>query len=151
MADSTPVAASVKEIRAAFPKMSDTFVLGCIEKNMPMAQVAEAVVEEQQRMLADQEATIAALEAEIASRDEAQAKAEAEAKAKEEAEAKAKAAGNQPVQTPGDSGQPSALARWNDAIADGRKRGLSHQAAAIEANRRNPGLREQMLAEINAR
>lgn len=52
--------------------------------------------------------------------------------------------------TPSQRGS-SALQQWNDAIKaeQARRPNMSRSAAAMSANRKNPGLRERILAEAN--
>lgn len=45
----------------------------------------------------------------------------------------------------------SAVARWKAAIAKGVESGLPKAKAVMQADRQNPGLREAMLKEVNAR
>lgn len=44
----------------------------------------------------------------------------------------------------------TASQRWDAAVAAEKARGSNGPNAVIAANRKNPGLREQMLAEVNA-
>lgn len=163
MTESTPVAATVQQIKAAYPKAKAEFVLSCIEKSLPMASVASAAAEEMMKENEELKAKVSALEEEMA---KAKAKAESDeetpdAKAegedmeddeeKEKVEAKAKARGAKPV-AKGTSGKPSASARWNDAVESALpKCGNNKMKAVALASRNNPGLREAMIAEVNAR
>lgn len=150
MSDTKPVAASLAEIKAAFPKAKPDFVLNCLERQMPMASVMTEMVSalENENM---------ALKAELDNcKSQLSAKAEEEetmkAKAMEEEEAaKAKAkSGVKPV-AKAKEGSPSASAKslWNSAIQAKVASGIPKAKAAALVNRENPGLREQMLAEIN--
>lgn len=161
MSESQPVAATIAEIKAAFPKAKAEFVLNCIEQKLPLASVATVAVKE---MMAENDAMaakIAALEEEIASAkakamEEEEAKAKAKAKAEEEEEAKAKATarrtGVRPIAQASGNGTPTATAQWNGAIHDALAATNGDRAKAVAlANRSNPGLREAYLAEVNAR
>lgn len=161
MSESTPVAATVQQIRAAYPKAKAEFVLSCIEKSMPMASVAAAAAEEMMKENEELKAQVAAMTEEIAKAkacDEAATKSKAEGdeevpteEEKTNAKATAKASGAKPV-AKGTSGSPSARAKWDNAIeaAMPKCNGNKMKAVAL-ANRQNPGLREAMLAEVNAR
>jgi ATP-dependent protease ClpP protease subunit len=162
MTESTPVAATVQQIKAAYPKAKAEFVLSCIEKALPMASVASAAAEEMMKENEELKAKVSALEEEMA---KAKAKAESDEEKpdakvegeddteeeKEKVEAKAKASGAKPV-AKGTSGRPSASARWNDAIESALPKCNGNKMKAVAlASRNNPGLREAMLAEVNAR
>ena len=154
MTDSTPKAATVTEIKAAYPQAKAEFVLDCVEKQLPMASVATAAAEEMMKENAELAKANATLQEEIDALKAAAAKAEGdemeeEAAAEETAEATAKS-GVKPV-AKGAAGRPAAKARWDEAIAEATKRtnGNKMKAAAL-ANRENPGLRKEMLAEVNA-
>ena len=163
MTESTPVAATVQQIKAAFPKAKAEFVLSCIEKSLPMASVASAAAEEMMKENEELKAQVAAMQEEMAAakakamEDEEKPDAKAEGEDMEEEEkkedtvAKARARGAKPV-AKGTSGKPSASARWSQAVdsALGKCGGNKMKAVAL-ASRQNPGLREQMLAEVNAR
>lgn len=140
-----PVAATVKQIKAAFPKMSEKFVLACLEKELPMAQVAEEAADTLQ---AENEQLRSELEDLKSQAEEAKAQAEAETKA--QSEAKAEAQGNQPVATATNQPGMSAGDRWSQAVQACMKEGMTRSRAVQAANRRNPGLRAEMLAEVNA-
>lgn len=157
MPESTPVAATIQEIKAAYPKAKAEFVVKCLEKSMPMASVASAAVEE---MMTENAALRAELEEMKAAKAKAEEPAEEEvdpaAKAMEEeeetVEAKATArSGVKPVAKAKTSG-PSASARWNSSVESclAKCNGNKMKAVAM-ANRNNPGLREAFIAEVNAR
>lgn len=154
MTESTPVAATVQQIKAAFPKAKAEFVLSCIEKALPLASVASAAAEEMMKENEELVAKVKAMEEELTA---LKAKAsespemEDEEEKKEESVAKAKAHGAKPV-AKGASVTPTASARWNAAIADAlTKTGGDKMKAVALANRQNPGLRELMVSEVNAR
>jgi ATP-dependent protease ClpP protease subunit len=46
MPESTPVAATLQEIEAAFPTASEKFIVKCLRRNLPLASVATAAAEE---------------------------------------------------------------------------------------------------------
>jgi hypothetical protein len=157
MADAqTVAAATLQEIKAAYPKAKAEFVLKCLEKSMPMASVAQAAIEE---MMAEN----AALRAEVQAMKEEMAKAEMPAEdpaamedeeiVEEMVEAKAgpvaKSRGVKPVAKAKTSG-PTAGVRWDSAIeACLPKCGGNRVKAVAMANRQNPGLRAAYLAEVN--
>lgn len=163
MTESVPVAATVQQIRTAYPKAKAEFVLSCIEKSMPMASVASAAAEEMMKENEELKAKVSAMEEEMTAikakameeempAEEESAKAKAKAEDDEEKEvAKARAKGVKPV-AKGTSSKPSASARWENAIETSiPKCGGNKMKAVALANRQNPGLREAYLAEVNAR
>lgn len=156
MSESKPVAATVKEIKAAFPaiaKSKPQFVIDCIEKEMPLASVATAAAEEMLKENEELKAKVAAMEEEMTA---LKAKAEItidteEEDQKEESEAKARATGAKPI-AKGGSSTPSASVKWNSAVSDAlAKCGGNRMKAVAMASRNNPGLREAMLQEVNSR
>lgn len=149
-----PVAATVSEIKRKFPKAKAEFIVKCMEKEMPMEEVAVAVVDETMAENETLMARISALETEMAAMKAAspimpvptlQPEVETEMEY-----AKAKATGVKPVAKATSSTMPSAKARWNDLISSKLRDGVPKAKAAIYVNRENPGLREQMLAEVNS-
>lgn len=167
MSESKPVAATVKEIKAAFPalaKKRPDFVVDCIEREMPLASVASAAAEEMMKENEELKAKVTALEEEMA---KAKAKAEGDEdkpcaegedmpeedddEKKKDAEAKARARGAKPL-AKGTSGRPSAKLRWDAAVESAMAKTRNNKPKAVAlASRTNPGLREAMLAEVNAR
>ncbi len=152
MSDSVPVAATLQEIKAAYPKAKADFIVKCLEKSLPMASVAHAAVEE---MMEENKALRA--ECDALKADAAKAKAEfppkedgEEEPEEEKTEAKATArSGVKPV-AKAKTGGPSAKARWESAIDTCLPKCSGNKAKAVAmANRTNPGLREAMLSEVN--
>lgn len=152
-----PVAATIKEIKAAYPKAKAEFIVKCMEQSMPMPKVAEAAYAEvmiDNQSLADR---ITALEAQLASMamPEAMEQPVAEepivpvaampvtpiAKAKSGVAPLAQAK-SQPVK--------SAKQSWSALIQAKVGIGIPRAKAATLVNKENPGLREQMLAEVNS-
>jgi ATP-dependent protease ClpP protease subunit len=155
MSDSQPVAATVQEIKSAYPKANSDFIVRCIERSMPMASVAVAAAEEMNQRLEAAEAKVKAYEeAEAkakAMKDEEEAKAKARAEEDDEAKATAKATGAKPVAQRSSGATPLASAQWRQAIDAKVATGTPKAKAVQLVNRENPGLREAMLAEANAR
>jgi hypothetical protein len=155
-----PVAATIQEIKAAYPKAKADFIVKCLERSLPMASVATAAAEE---MMSENEELMAkckameeelvkykAMESESPDDEEEKPEAKAEKDEEEKPEAKAKS-GVKPVAKARTSG-PSASARWNQAVdAAMAKTGNNKMKAVALANRNHPGLREAFLAEANAR
>lgn len=141
-----PVAATVKEIKAAFSKMGEKFILECLEKELPLAVVAEEAAETLMTENEDLKARLEALTSELASVKEA-----VEAQAAEEVEAVASAKGSQPVAV-GNAGPGAAPARvrWSQAVQACVAEGMPKPKAVQAACKRHPGLREEMLSEVNA-
>src|SRR5690606_29278745 len=66
MSESQPVAATIQEIRSAFPKAKAEFVLKCLERSLPMASVASAAAEEMMTENEQLQSRVAELEDELA-------------------------------------------------------------------------------------
>jgi len=161
-----PVAASVKEIKAAFPKMKAEFYVRCLEKDMPMASVANAAVEELMAENEQLQTQCKAMEEELltmrakaegeevlptAEGEELLIEAEGEEEEMPAAKAKAKVGVRPVARAVGQSRQKNATARWNSAVSSClASTGGNKMKAVAMANKQNPGLREQMLAEANA-
>ena len=154
MADQTPVAATIQEIKSAFPKAKSDFIIRCLERSLPMASVAAAAAEE---MMAENEelmAKVAALEAELAkaaeltieTEEEEQEPMDSEEETMEAVKAKS---GVRPI-AKRSSSLPSAKAQWDNAVEECLTKCRGDRAKAVAmANKQNPGLRQEMLAEIN--
>ena len=148
-----PVAATVTEIKRKFPKAKSDFIVKCMEQSMPMEEVATAVVEETMAENETLSAKVKAMEEELMA---LKAKAlEIEVEPKEEEEevmpaptAKAKS-GVAPVAKAKALGTASAKAKWQSLIQAKVSTGVPQSKAVISVNKENPGLREQMLAEVN--
>jgi ATP-dependent protease ClpP protease subunit len=165
MSESKPVAATLQEIEAAFPKASEKFIVKCLRRNLPLASVATAAAEEmmseneglkkQVSAMTEELAKYKAAEVNIDSDDDDEEDEEekpAMAMEDEEKKTEAKArSGVKPVAKARTSG-PSARVRWDQAIdAAMAKCGNNKMKAVALANRNHPGLREAYLAEVNAR
>lgn len=169
MSDSKPVAATVQEIKTAFPKAKSDFIVRCLERQLPMASVAQVAAEE---MMTENETLamkVQSMEEELAKsraqldelaarakameggeEEEEEAKAKAEYDEKEEM-AKARRTGAAPIAR-GTAAKPTASARWSEAVAQCLTRTGGDRVKAVAlANKQNPGLREAYLAEVNAR
>jgi ATP-dependent protease ClpP protease subunit len=160
-----PVAATIQEIKAAYPKAKSDFIVKCLERSLPMASVASAAAEEMMSENEDLKKQVSAMQEELAkykAMDEEKAKAmegeddeeEKPAMAMEDEEKKTEAkakSGVKPVAKARTSG-PSASVRWNQAVdAAMAKTGNNKMKAVALANRNHPGLREAMVSEVNAR
>ena len=158
-----PVAATIQEIKAAYPKAKSDFIVKCLERSLPMASVASAAAEEmmsenedlkkQVSAMTEELAKYKAAELEISTEDEGEEEEPAMAMEDEEKkpDAKAKARGVRPVAKARTSG-PSASVRWGQAVdAAMAKTGNNKMKAVALASRNHPGLREAFLAEVNAR
>jgi hypothetical protein len=159
-----PVAATIQEIKAAYPKAKSDFIVKCLERSLPMASVASAAAEEMMSENEDLKKQVSAMQEELAkykAMDDEKAKAmededdeEKPAMAMEDEEEKVEAkakSGVKPVAKARTSG-PSASVRWNQAVdAAMTKTGNNKMKAVALANRNHPGLREAFLAEANAR
>jgi ATP-dependent protease ClpP protease subunit len=158
-----PVAATIQEIKAAYPKAKADFIVKCLERSLPMASVASAAAEEMMSENEELKKQVSAMTEELAkykAMDDEKAKAiedeeeKPEAKAEEDEEEKPEAkakSGVKPVAKARTSG-PSASVRWNQAIETALAKCRGNRAKAVAmANRNHPGLRAAMVAEANAR
>lgn len=153
----TKTPATVKELKAAFPKASAEFLVKAAEEEMTLEEASKAhfraMEKENENMKAelemfkkkDEEAKAKAMEEE-----EEETKKEEEAKAAAEAKAKR---GGQPIAhaTGGAGGGLSATARWNDEVNKAIAGGLPKAKALSRVNRQFPELRAAYLAEFNNR
>lgn len=157
MSESKPVAATVKQIKAAYPKAKESFIVRCMEKEMPMEEVSTAMSEELQTENETLSAKVAAMEQELQAFKAAKAEQElaaqaALAKAQEDEEA-AKARAKSGVKPVAKSQAPvpsSARAKWQNAINAKIQSGLARPVAILQVDQEDPSLREQMLAEVNS-
>lgn len=157
-----PVAATIQEIKAAYPKSKSDFIVKCLERSLPMASVASAAAEEMMSENEDLKKQVTAMTEELAKYKAAELEVCTEDDSEEEPtiamedeekkpDAKAKARGVRPVAKARTSG-PSASVRWSEAIdAAMAKTGNNKIKAVALASRNHPGLREAFLAEVNAR
>ena len=163
MSESKPVAATLQEIEAAFPKASEKFIVKCLRRSLPLASVASAAAEEMMSENEDLKKQVTAMTEELAKYKAAELEIGIEDEEKEEdpamamedeekkPDAKSKARGVRPVAKARTSG-PSARVRWDEAIdAAMAKTGNNKMKAVALASRNHPGLREAFLAEVNAR
>jgi ATP-dependent protease ClpP protease subunit len=146
-----PIAATVTEIKRKFPKAKAEFIVRCMEKEMPMEEVAVAVVDETMAENDTLMARISALETEMAAM---KAKAmevpvEEEVVVEEVAPVAKAKSGVAPVAKAKSAGAVSAKAKWNSLIQAKVVSGIPKSKATSSVNKENPGLREQMLAEVN--
>jgi ATP-dependent protease ClpP protease subunit len=157
MSDSTPVAATIDEIEAAFPKMKPSTVLACLKAKKPLASVAQAAVEEMMAENQEMAARCKAMEEELAKYKSMEPKEDEPAEAMEDeeevVESKVTARGGvKPIAKAKSVTGVSARARWNEAVKACLPQAKNDRTRASQlANRQNPGLREAMLAEVNAR
>jgi ATP-dependent protease ClpP protease subunit len=159
MSESKPVAATVKQIKAAYPKAKESFIVRCMEKEMPMEEVSSEYSEELTKENETLSAKVKAMEDELTALKAAKATEEeqvkmalAKAKTEEEEMAKAKAhSGVKPVaksQSP--AAATSARAKWSGLVSAKIQSGLSRDKAILEVEKTDPNLRLEMLAEVNA-
>jgi ATP-dependent protease ClpP protease subunit len=151
MSDSQPVAATIQEIKRAFPKAKADFIVKCMEQQMPMPQVAATAVEETMAENDSLMARISALETEMAAM-KAKSAVEVEVEPEmpvEEPVAKAKS-GVAPVAKAKSSSGFSAKAKWKDSVHAYVAKGFARDKAILSVEKDHPGLREQMLEEVNS-
>jgi len=151
-----PVAATIQQIKSAYPKAKADFVVKCLEQSMPMPQVAAAAMEEVQAENTDLNARLDAVIAELTALKEAnQAEEIAEpvvqavAKAETvEAKTTAKRSGAAPV-AQGSKVKPSSKMQWSEAVALHVTQGSKRDRAILQVDIDQPGLRQAMLQEVN--
>lgn len=161
----TMAPATFVELKTAFPRAKADFIVACQEKghtldkaraeyDEQMAKALEETIEELAKAKAQIEELKKEEEAKAKAQEEEKKDAEAKAKAQEEeekkaAEAKAKAGVKAAASGKAKGGQ-SALASWNDAIAEKIKTGLPRAKAVRAVVIENPELQGQVIAEANA-
>lgn len=140
-----PVAATLPELKAAFPGATSEFLLAQLEASATIEQATRAYI-------AHQDAELAAAK----QREEEARKEAAESKAAAE-EAKQKSLEGMPGnQDDGSSAgettvYENAAEKWRDLIRQRTEKGMSRQEVAVKVDRENPGLREQYLQEWRPR
>ena len=144
-----PVAATVTEIKRKFPKAKADFIVKCMEKEMAMEDVAVAVVDETMAENESLAMKVQAMEEELKA-----LKAKSMEYVEEEEEMKApmmaRAKGVKPVAKATSTTTISAKAKWNQLISEKELKGIPKARATMLVNREHPGLREQMLSEVNS-
>ena len=158
---STPplIAASIQDIKAAFPKAKSDFILRCLEQQMPLEKVAVEAANQSMSEIdtliaknAELMAKIAELTTEI---DALKAAATTTPVAQnggtlpEPATPLARKTGVDPV-AKGSAAQITAKARWYDAVQAKIRTGINREQAVIAVEQETPGLRASMLAELTA-
>jgi len=146
-----PVAATVTEIKRKFPKAKADFIVKCMEKEMAMEDVAVAVVDETMAENETLAMKVQAMEEELKAL-KAKASEYVEAEEEKEVPMMAKAKGVKPVAklNTGAAGGISAKAKWKDAIRAVVDKGVPRAQAVFVVDSEYPGLRDQMLAEVNS-
>lgn len=153
VSESQPVAATIEEIEAAYPKAKPAFVLACLKKRMPLASVATAAVEEMMRENEELKAQIAAMQQEMGKAKSMEVEVVEEEKEEEMQEmAQAKAKGVKPIAKAKSTEGISARARWDEAVTSALAKCRNDRRKAVAlARRENPGLAEALVAEANSR
>lgn len=154
MSESQPVAATLNEIEAAFPQAKAEFVIKCLKKSLPMASVAQAAVEEMMAENAAMAAKCQAMEEELAkykgmSTEEQPASEMTVEVEEEEVMPSARRRGVAPVAIARKPAGVSAKDQWDAAINSELPKHKSKSLAVSAVNRKHPGLRAQMLSEVN--
>jgi ATP-dependent protease ClpP protease subunit len=153
MSDSPRVAASLKQIKAAFPKAKADFVIRCMEKEMTIEEVNASAMDEVQAENESLYAKVKAMEEELAAMKAAKAMEEPKPDAmdddEEEVVGKAPSAAVAPVAKARRAPAISARVRWNEVIENYEKSGLSRLQSAQKACREHRDLHNELLAEAN--
>lgn len=161
MSNAQTVAATVNEIEAAFPKAKAEFVLSCIKRSLPIAQVQAEMMSDtmsQNEMLTTKcqqlESNIAAMQTELAA---AKAAMEIEVSPEDEpapvvapAAVAPSARGAKPVARAASAIIATAKAQWDNLVDEKVKAGLSRPKAVLALAKTHESLRQQMLSEVNA-
>ena len=153
MSDATPVPATVQEIKRMFPKAKSDFIIKCLEQQMPMQQVAATAVQDTMTENDTLLARVAALEQQVASM---QAEETAEpvvaptAAAPVEQPVALARSGVKPIAKSKAAATVSAKSQWDTCITAKVNSGMPKAKAVGQVNKENPGLREQMLSEVNS-
>ena len=161
--------ATFADLRKAFPRAKADFIVRCQERNLELDAARNEYDEMMAKALEETTKELAASKAELEEFKEAEAKAKAEeeeektaakAKAEEEekeaAAAKAKGKGVPAAKSTAKGGKAgaasgaSAKARWNDAISEKVKGGLSKAQAVRELVNEDPELQSEFLIESRA-
>ena len=142
-----PKAATIGELKAAFPNAGSDFYLAQLERGASLEQAKDAWITH----LHEQNAKLAKEKAEL----EAKAKADEAAKVKAEEELKAKGAkpGNPTVgagaKAGGSESGGDAKEQWQAKIDEKMKAGLSRQQAVLAVAKANPELQAAVVAGAN--
>lgn len=127
-----PVAATLPELKLAFPNASPEFLVSQLETGATLEKATAAYIAHQQSEL-----------------DQAKADVEQARKEAEEAKEAANMPGNQDDDS--QSGETTvyenAAEKWKDLIDQKVAKGMSRHQAAVRVDLENPGLREQRLNE----
>jgi TolA-binding protein len=147
------VAATVKQIRSAFPKAKSETIIRCMEKEMDMEEVATAMTDEVLQENETLSAKVKALEEEVmalrAKAEEHEMPVAQEDEEKVVAKAKAKR-GVQPVAKAGGFSGACPREKWDNAVSAYVAKGYTKIRAVQAVNRDNPGLRESLVEQANA-
>jgi len=137
----TPVAATIKELKASLPDASAEFLCEQMEGGATLEQAKDAYMKVLQSNLAASE--------KVATEAEEKHKAEL---AKAKAEAAAKEGGVEPVgtgKTDSDGSWDNPRAEWLKGVREKVAAGMSRQRATSQMDKENPGLRQAMVEEAN--
>lgn len=145
MSKTEPVAATVKTIKAAYPKATSEFIVKCMEDDMAMEDVGEEYAKAMEEENQELKSKLAAMEEEIVA---LKASAESEEEPEEEMPVPA-ASGAAPVANAGESTSGDAKAEFESLVEANVSKGMSRVKAVIAANRAKPMLRQAMVAQAN--
>jgi hypothetical protein len=145
-----PVAATVTEIKRKFPKAKSDFIIKCMEKEMPMEDVAAAAMDETMAENETLAMKVQAMETELAALKAKALEIEVEPKEEEVMPVAKAKSGVTPVAKAKAGSGPSAKAKWSDAVQAKVSAGIARGNAIISVEKEFPGLRQQMLEEVNS-
>lgn len=142
VAELKPQAATIEQIEAACSGAPDSFVLSQVKRGATLEQASQSWSQEQVKIAnakaAEQAAENAKLRAELE-----------EAKKSKTSTTGVDAIGSVTISSSVVS-SGSARETWDAAIAEKKRGGMASDRAILSVDKENPGLREQMLHEVNS-
>lgn len=147
MSESGPVAATTKQIKAAFPKAKSEFIIKCLEAEMTMEDVGKEHASDTEKENETLSAKVAAMEKELGELKALKACSDEEEKP--EAKVAAKASGVKPI-AKAKTVSSSARDQWNEVVESNVKAGMDRMRACRKANLTHGELRAAMVAEVNS-
>lgn len=149
----------VKAIKTKFPKASSDFIVKAMDEGMSEEDMSQKILEELYAKVDTLETQLKAAMDEKSALELANQQVSAKVVALETTVKNLGTASGssstgvkavvKPVGGTSDKGAGSAVARWKSAVQECKAKGLNHTAAVAAVDRDFPGLREEMIAEVN--
>lgn len=153
-----PVAATVDEIEAAFPKLKPQTILACLKQKMPLAQVAAAAMDETMTENQSLAAKCQELEQKCLAMEKEMLELKAQLMPEEEQvvvapnpEEQARATGVVAVAKASHVVVNTATNKWNEEIQARVKSGMTKAQAALDVDKTFPDLRQRYCNEVSAK